>query len=243
MSGANARRTSNFFPITGPPVWVTLLKVPLEMLHGSNYEISVSSGGEPPFTYQWKKDGMNIPDATGEVLIFESAQASDAGEYSVVVSNALGTVESPSAKLTVRAPIPGRIQWEFKTGNVVSSSPAIGADGTVYVGSDDTKVYALDGKIGAKQWQFQTGVDVYSSPAIGADGTVYVGSKDQKVYALDGKTGVKQWEFKTGGWVYFSPSIGADGTVYVGSYDNKVYALDGRGPRWNPTLNAVTVKQ
>ena len=33
--------------------------------------------------------------------------------------------------------------WEFKTGSVVFSSPAIGSDGTVYVGSDDNKLYAI----------------------------------------------------------------------------------------------------
>jgi hypothetical protein len=66
----------------------------------------------------------------------------------------------------------------------VYSSPAIGADGTVYVGSYDTKVYALDGATGQKRWEFTTGDWVYSSPAIGADGTVYVGSDDNKVYAL-----------------------------------------------------------
>ena len=34
-------------------------------------------------------------------------------------------------------------KWEFLTGGVVDSSPAIGADGTVYIGSDDHKVYAI----------------------------------------------------------------------------------------------------
>ena len=33
--------------------------------------------------------------------------------------------------------------WEFETGQGVFSSPAIGSDGTVYVGSDDTKLYAI----------------------------------------------------------------------------------------------------
>jgi hypothetical protein len=114
----------------------------------------------------------------------------------------------------------------------VYSSPAIGADGTAYVGSGEGKVYALDGATGAKRWEFTTGSWVHSSPAIGADGTVYVGSGggDNKVYALDGATGAKRWEFTTGYWVYSSPAIGADGTVYVGSYDNKVYAIKGSGP-------------
>ena len=34
--------------------------------------------------------------------------------------------------------------WEFKTGNAVPSSPAIGSDGTVYVGSNDNKLYAIE---------------------------------------------------------------------------------------------------
>ena len=33
--------------------------------------------------------------------------------------------------------------WEFKTGGPGTYSPAIGSDGTVYVGSDDTKLYAI----------------------------------------------------------------------------------------------------
>jgi outer membrane protein assembly factor BamB len=66
----------------------------------------------------------------------------------------------------------------------VESSPAIGSDGTVYVGSYDHKVYALNGRNGARKWVFVTGDVVQSSPAIGPDGTLYVGSWDHKVYAL-----------------------------------------------------------
>ena len=38
---------------------------------------------------------------------------------------------------------PGTVLWEFETGSSVYSSPAIGSDGTVYVGSDDNKLYAI----------------------------------------------------------------------------------------------------
>ncbi|MDC0219558.1 PQQ-binding-like beta-propeller repeat protein, partial [Verrucomicrobia bacterium] len=55
--------------------------------------------------------------------------------------------------------------WEFETGAAVSSSPAIGSGGTVYVGSGDDKLYAINGKSGAKLWEFQTGWPVASSPA------------------------------------------------------------------------------
>ena len=104
------------------------------------------------------------------------------------------------------------------------SSPAIGPDGTVYVGSYDEKLYAINGKRGVKLWEFKTGHWVSSSPAIGSDGTVYVGSHDKKLYAINGKSGDKLWEFVTGSAVS-SLAIGSDGTVYVGSFDNKLYAI------------------
>ena len=74
--------------------------------------------------------------------------------------------------------------WEFETGDEVTSSPAIGSDGTVYVGSFDNKLYAINGKSGVKLWEFETGSYVESSPAIGSDGTVYVGSWNTKLYAI-----------------------------------------------------------
>lgn len=59
-------------------------------------------------------------------------------------------------------------QWNFTTGNIVQSSPAVGSDGTVYFGSSDKNVYAVDGATGALKWKFTCKGWVYSSPAIGA---------------------------------------------------------------------------
>lgn len=117
--------------------------------------------------------------------------------------------------------------WEYETSNLVPGSPAIGADGTVYIGSYNKKLYALDGSDGTVKWSFHTGNKVYSSPAIGPDGTVYVANSSGKVSAHNGTDGTQIWEFIAGGAVYSSPALGQDGTVYIGSYDNKVYAIDG----------------
>jgi hypothetical protein len=57
--------------------------------------------------------------------------------------------EPPKAKATVVVKL-----WEFETGSDVYSSPAIGSDGTVYVGSWDNKLYAINGKSGVKLWEF-----------------------------------------------------------------------------------------
>ena len=76
-----------------------------------------------------------------------------------------------------------RKKWAYKTGSDVMSSPAIGSDGTIYVGSDDSYLYAIkpDGK---RKWRFRAGDFVRSSPAIGSDGTLYVGSDDGYLYAI-----------------------------------------------------------
>jgi outer membrane protein assembly factor BamB len=141
----------------------------------------------------------------------------------------LYNLEKPSGETAANTTKPGTLLWEFQTGDKVSgTSPAIGSDGTVYIGSDDGKVYAMDGKSGAKKWEFKTWGYLKSSPAIGPDGTVYVGSWDHKVYALDGKTGAKLWDFETKAKVSCAPTIGTDGTVYIGSDDNNVYALNGQ---------------
>ncbi|WP_159433091.1 outer membrane protein assembly factor BamB family protein [Thiohalospira halophila] len=118
------------------------------------------------------------------------------------------------------------IKWEYSTGDLVWSSPAVGPDGTVYVGSDDDHVYALNPDDGSEKWSFGTGGAVRSSPAIGADGTIYIGSYDNKVYALDPDTGDKEWSFETDNSVLASPAVSADGTVYIGSTDHHLYALD-----------------
>jgi outer membrane protein assembly factor BamB len=138
------------------------------------------------------------------------------------------TLSTPSginqtSKVKIGTPI-----WEFETEGRVWSSPAIGPDGTVYVGSHvGHKLYAINGKTGVKLWEFEAEAAMDSSPAIGSDGTVYVGSNDRKLYAINGKSGIKLWEFETRNSVS-SPAIGPDGTVYVGSKEKNLYAINGK---------------
>ncbi|ODS39673.1 MAG: hypothetical protein A7315_02965 [Candidatus Altiarchaeales archaeon WOR_SM1_79] len=132
---------------------------------------------------------------------------------------------------------PGLLKWSFTTGSRVFSSPAIGIDGTIYVGSDDYKVYAINPD-GTKKWNFTTGGQVGSSPAIDSECTIYVGSDDTKLYAIN-PDGTEKWSFTTGNIVQSSPAIGSDGTIYVGSDDAKLYAINPDGTeKWSFTTNA-----
>ncbi len=117
------------------------------------------------------------------------------------------------------------LKWEFQTGGAVKSSPAIGINGDVYIGSNSSKMYSLDGQSGVRKWEHNFNKSVYSSPIVGSDGIVYYGSYNKKFVALNGVTGAKNWEYVTKGNVRFSPAIDSDGTIYFGSEDRKVYAL------------------
>ena len=136
---------------------------------------------------------------------------------------------------TSLAPSTNNVVWSYTIG-ATQSSPAI-ANGKLYIGSSDARVYCLNGATGAYIWSYQTGDYVVSSAAI-ADGKVYVGSYDNTVYCLDAEgngdgTTSMIWSYTTGYHVYSSPAV-ADGRVYVGSKDGKVYAFGLSAPI--PTL-------
>lgn len=119
----------------------------------------------------------------------------------------------------------GSQKWSFKTNGEIISSPAIGADGTVYIGSDDANLYAIDSGTGIMKWSYAMGAAVESSPLIGPDGTIYVGCDDGKLYAINASTRLPQWTpFQTGAAILSSPTI-SNGLIYFGSNDAKVYAL------------------
>jgi flagellin-like protein len=105
--------------------------------------------------------------------------------------------------------------------NVTSSLTA----STVYVGSDDGQLYAVNATDGSQEWAFSTGGAVESSPTV-VDGTVYVGSNNNALYAVDAETGNQEWAFSNpSDAVKSSPTV-VDGTVYVGSDDSTLYAVN-----------------
>jgi len=65
---------------------------------------SVTASGSPPLYYQWSKDGTNIPGATQGGLVIRPIALSDAGSYSVRVTNSSGFADSAPAMLTVLPP-------------------------------------------------------------------------------------------------------------------------------------------
>lgn len=65
-----------------------------EVTAGSTVSLAVTADGTAPFTYQWKKDAAVLVGATGSTLVLTNIQSTDAGSYSVVVSNGAGSTTS-----------------------------------------------------------------------------------------------------------------------------------------------------
>jgi hypothetical protein len=107
--------------ITTPPASQT---VPA----GTTATLTVTVLANPAPTYQWRKNGTLVPGATGATLTLNNVQASDAGSYTVVVSNLAGLVTSAPAVLTVSAALPGI------TAHPVPQYVAAGATATLIVG-------------------------------------------------------------------------------------------------------------
>jgi outer membrane protein assembly factor BamB len=132
----------------------------------------------------------------------------------------------------------GVLRWKFPMSgsNLLESNPAI-ADGMVYVGTQNTGVYAINAQTGKLVWSNNCdGADcgVSGAPAV-ANGVVYFDnfwqdSAHDGLYALDAKTGKGLWFFNPN--CQFCPSSSspavANGVVYFGGGDYQIYAIDAR---------------
>jgi hypothetical protein len=69
---------------------------------GRPAELSVTVAAVPDSAYQWSRNGTPIAGATGKTVGFAAVRASDAGVYTVKVTNGSGTATSRPATLTVK---------------------------------------------------------------------------------------------------------------------------------------------
>jgi len=129
-----------------------------------------------------------------------------------------------------------RLAWGYESGDNWTSSATI-AGGTIFVGSGDGGLYALDLATGHTRWRATTRGRIRSSAAVTAD-QVIVGSFDGSVYSFDRASGRERWRFATDGTRFASDTFGFDRKsiqsspavagelVLVGARDGFFYALD-----------------
>jgi outer membrane protein assembly factor BamB len=125
--------------------------------------------------------------------------------------------------VAARPEAPLKLRWSFSAKDSIESSAAI-ADGTVFVGSMDGSLYAIDLVTGKLRWQYRTAGPVGESSPCVSDGAVYVGDLSGVFHAVNVSTGKARWTFKAGDEIKSSPNC-ASNRVYFGSYDQNLYCL------------------
>jgi outer membrane protein assembly factor BamB len=113
--------------------------------------------------------------------------------------------------------------WVFKTEDEIRGTPTI-SQGSLYIGSYDNNLYAVDAAEGKFQWKYPTDGGIVSRPAV-VDGNIYVGSEDKRLHVISARSGKVVWTYYTEGPIRSSPRI-AEGHIFIGSDDNHLHAVN-----------------
>ncbi len=209
--------------ITGQPVAATNYV-------GLPTSLQVKAAGSVPLTYQWRKNGADIPGATASVLSFPSLAAADAGSYTVRIQNNVSSITSDPATVTVlpqptTPPAISGLVLRLPFDNNLQDASGSGINGTRRGNPD----YVTDGVVGSALHYYTDelganyvtlGVHPELQLTANANLTVafwirlpvnYTGGDLPFFTDADGST------FGTG--FVFAPSYGFDGTMGEGDVD------------------------
>lgn len=125
---------------------------------------------------------------------------------------------SPSGRVLAFDGGTGELRWSTLLPYPVETTPALGLNGALYVGSSDFNngaLVALDAATGTIRWTSPVGpLGFQSSPTVGADGVVYL-SGLTRLSAVDGETGELRWELAIG--PASEPALAENGLLWVGT--------------------------
>jgi outer membrane protein assembly factor BamB len=149
--------------------------------------------------------------------------AATAKSWPVARGDALGSGQSP-----VALPAKPQVLWKFAVAKgAVEATPAI-ADGVVFIGDMQEKLYALKlhagGATGEKLWEYPGELGFPAPPAV-RDGKVYVGDGGGMFYCLSANDGSLIWKQPTESEIIAGANFWND-KVLVGSQDSKLYCFD-----------------
>jgi uncharacterized repeat protein (TIGR01451 family) len=96
--------SSNAVLAVNEPARITGQPTNLLVVLGDSGQFAVLASGTPALSYQWSFNGTNLTDATNSWLLLTNVQVSEAGTYSVEVSNTYGSDTSSNATLTIAEP-------------------------------------------------------------------------------------------------------------------------------------------
>ena len=166
---------------------------------------------------------------------------------SAAVTGSLYAVSPPTGSGTQ-----GSVKWSFDFGQNLGSQPVpstpvtgggnrgqdgigsgasatIGPDGTIYVGANNSNMYAIDPN-GQRKWLFEAERElagIWTAPVLSPDAsTLYFGANKGGIYALATQNGSLRWQHPVFGSIYGSSALDSQGTLYTGITAGQVIALN-----------------
>jgi outer membrane protein assembly factor BamB len=112
--------------------------------------------------------------------------------------------------------------WEFYTGWLSSSTPAVAGDAVIFA-IRPGRVVSLNRQTGALNWETPMQSPILASPVV-VNGTIYIGAADKNLYALDAATGRQRWAFATQDWIVSAVAYAGD-RVIVASQDSRIHVV------------------
>jgi outer membrane protein assembly factor BamB len=113
--------------------------------------------------------------------------------------------------------------WAYPTGHVLRSSPALGPDGTVYIGAGEDLLAIGPG--GSLEWSYGTNGDIYASPVFfGDDEVIGIGSTDGVFHCVNAD-GSDDWTFTVGTPIRSTVAPGSYGNIYVADLSGVIWAF------------------
>ncbi|MGZ5544715.1 MAG: immunoglobulin domain-containing protein, partial [Limisphaerales bacterium] len=200
---------------------------------GRDFVLKAQAVGAPVITYQWLHDGNVVTDATNATLTLTNIQLTDAGNYQVVVTNALGSATSLAAPLKVINSAPWFVQQPASRTVYVGSSVNMGA-GLVVNGSGPMTFKWTFSRNGIVQTNIVTtnsdlvlnpvrvsDMGTYSVVVTNAFGVLATGS----AYNLTVQQ-VVSWGYSSYGKTNIPPTLTNAIAVVAGNYYNSIALLD-----------------
>ena len=186
---------------------------------GQCVSFSVTALGTQPLAYRWRKEGVELAGAMSPTLTLTNLQATNAGNYDVVVSNTFGSVTSAVAVLTLNLAVPDSLN-PGANGQVVAL--AVQPDGKILVGGSFT---TLGGQSCNRLGRLNPdgSLDTPFNPGAGSNS--------------NGISGVGSYTSVSGLLVQPDEKIVVAGTQSDRQTVNYVWRIDGAG---NPDTNFVT---
>jgi hypothetical protein len=216
--------------VAGIPPGITDQPVSVAVDVTSNATFSVTATGTTPLACQWRKDGGDLSDATNSVLTLTNVQANQAGNYTVLITNAWGSVTSSVAVLTVNCP--NVAAWGIYENGVSVESVYVPVDLTnavaVAAGRGHTLALRDDGTV------FAWGYNNYGQANVPSDLThgVAVAAGELHSLALGADGMVAAWGANNYGQCDVPTGLSNVVAVAVGGNHNLALRADGTAFAW-----------